>query len=204
MEDTATDADGVVEAVGRGVGNRSFALDVIGYVSTPHTVASDTPIQAQRGTDSGGRVHLHDTYRSGIAGLDGFDYALLLSFLDRPTPPRVAHDRWVVEPFLLGGTGAQIGTFATRHPTRPNPIALSLVKLVAFNDDGFDFVGVDLLDNTPLIDIKPWVASFDIPPGPAGEIRCGWYDERGVLGHRGTTSAELHDPARPSGSHTTS
>ena len=61
-----------------------------------------------------------------------------------------------------------------RGPRRPNPIGLSLVRIVAIDDHTLRFAGVDLIDGTTVLDIKPYVAPFDQP----GEVRCGWFDER--------------------------
>lgn len=163
-------------------------LRIIGCVTTPFGSASETPIQAQRGRPATGRVRIEAEFRSGLPGLEGFDYALLLTYLDRVPE---AGPPWTVEPFLLGGTGAELGVFATRHPRRPNPIGLSLVRVTAVGDDGFDFEGVDLLDATPLLDVKPFVPAFDVPQHPPAEIRAGWFDTAGVLDADGNTPAAL-------------
>jgi len=64
------------------------------------------------------------------------------------------------------------------------------VRVTSVGPDGFEFVGVDLLDGTPVIDIKPWVAAFDTPQQPPGSVRQGWYTPD-VLGRRGTSPGEL-------------
>jgi tRNA (Thr-GGU) A37 N-methylase len=71
-------------------------------------------------------------------------------------------------------TGEQKGVFATRSPRRPTPIGLSLVSLVSVTDSGFTFAGVDVMDGTPVLDVKPYVAAFDLPQG---EVRSGWFDD---------------------------
>jgi tRNA (Thr-GGU) A37 N-methylase len=67
----------------------------------------------------------------------------------------------------------EIGIFATRGPRRVNPIGLSLIQILAVTGGTVSFAGVDLLDQTPVIDLKPYVTRFDRPPG---EPRCGWLD----------------------------
>ena len=76
-------------------------------------------------------------------------------------------------PFLLRCQQRQMGPFAARSPRRINPIGLSLIQLLDVTGPAIRFAGVDLLDGTPVIDLKPDVARFDRPPG---EPRCGWYD----------------------------
>lgn len=166
----------------------------VGRVVSAFTDASLTPIQAQRDRHSPGRVHVDAAYRSGLAGLSGFDYVFLVTYLDRPPPSHADPETWSVVPFLLGRTPRAVGTFATRHPLRPNPIGLSLVRVTGVDADGFDFGGVDLLDGTPVLDIKPWVPAFDTPQPPESRVRTGWYDEA-VLGQTGTSPAELGSPS---------
>jgi tRNA (Thr-GGU) A37 N-methylase len=86
-----------------------------------------------------------------------------------------------------------MGLFAMRGPRRPNPIGLHLVRIVSVRDDGFIFAGVDMLDGTPLLDVKPWVAPADVPIGRtvAPSVRCGWFDD--VSFDRGQTPRSLGD-----------
>ncbi|MFT3853446.1 MAG: TrmO family methyltransferase [Ilumatobacteraceae bacterium] len=81
-------------------------------------------------------------------------------------------------PFLLTGERREIGLFAMRGPRRPNPIGLHLVRLVEFAGDGFTFAGVDLVDRTAVLDVKPWVAPLDVPFGRTmtPPVRSGWFD----------------------------
>jgi tRNA (adenine37-N6)-methyltransferase len=74
----------------------------------------------------------------------------------------------------LQGTGRQIGVFATRGPRRINPIGLSLVQILRVTESGVGFAGVDLLDGTPVLDIKPFVGRLDQPPG---DRACGWSEQ---------------------------
>lgn len=168
----------------------SMSFTAVGHVVADFDDPGHTPIQARRAADTTARVEVYPPFRSGLIGLDGFDYAILLTHLDRSVPPRPDPESWLVVPFLLADRGTEVGVFATRHPSRPNPIGISLVRVVAVDADGFDFAGVDVVDATPVIDITPWVPAFDTPPEPPTSIRSGWYDEP-VLGRPGTSPEEL-------------
>jgi len=150
-----------------------IALNPIGVVRTPYRQVADVPLQSYRSTTVKGNVVLENAYREGLLGLDGFDYLHLVVLLDR-----VGQAQMVVEPILIPGSGVRVGVFATRHPARPNRLALSLVKLEAFTQDGFEFSGVDMLDGSPLIDIKPYEPRLDSPW--TRPVRTGWYAETGA------------------------
>lgn len=150
-----------------------IALNPIGVVRTPYRLVADVPLQAYRSTDVKGHVVLDSAYRGGLLGLDGFDYLHLIVLLDRAGKPAMT-----VEPLLVPGSAVEVGVFATRHPSRPNRLALSLVKLEAFTQDGFEFSGVDILDGSPLIDIKPYEPRIDSPW--TQPVRSGWFAETGA------------------------
>lgn len=154
----------------------------IGYVRSPHRDPARTPIQSLRDPATTGRVELAERFAGGLDHLDGFDHAWILSWLDRagPAPP----DGHVV-PFMLAHTGERVGMFATRHPARPNPIGLSVVRVLAVDRSGFRFGGVDLCDGTPVLDVKPWQQDLDVPGYRDGwesvrRIRGGWYENSGA------------------------
>jgi tRNA-Thr(GGU) m(6)t(6)A37 methyltransferase TsaA len=161
-------------------------LRPIGYVQTPYHSLAETPIQTSRNPDERGRLVLHDQFAPALDGLEGFDYAHLICFLDRAweadgrgTRPFVG-DRLRPVPFLLQETGQRVGLFATRSPVRPNYLALSLVRVVAVHGSTVDFTGVDLVDGTPVLDIKPFEPHLDVPgytPGSGwlDQVRGGWY-----------------------------
>ena len=145
-------------------------LQVIGVVRTAHTDFAGTPIQAGLNRAEHGTIEIDRGYLDGLDGLAGFDYAWLLTWLHKQPsddPPL----RQV--PFLLRSQQRQMGMFAARGPRRINPIGLSLIQLLDVTSPAIQFAGVDLLDGTPVIDLKPYVTRFDRPPG---EPRCGWYD----------------------------
>lgn len=148
-------------------------LPVIGVVRTARTAREHTPVQAALNRSEHGTLEVAEPYAAGLDDLDGFDYAWLLSWLhddqEHPEPAPMAQ-----VPFLLRRTPRPIGVFATRGPRRVNPIGLSLVRIVGIEGRLVRFGGVDLVDGTPILDLKPYVPAFDRPPG---EPRAGWLDE---------------------------
>jgi tRNA (Thr-GGU) A37 N-methylase len=92
-------------------------------------------------------------------------------------------------PFLLRHQQRKMGIFASRGPRRVNPVGLSLIQLLDVTSQAVVFAGVDLLDGTPVIDIKPYVTRFDRPPGSP---RCGWFDQITIAD--GTTPEQLAQP----------
>jgi tRNA-Thr(GGU) m(6)t(6)A37 methyltransferase TsaA len=104
-------------------------------------------------------------YVAALSDLEGFSHVVLLCHLHRARPWRP-----LVVPYL---DTAERGLFATRAPSRPNPIGLSVVRLLEVTGDRLEVENVDLLDGTPVLDIKPYVPEFDSPV----EIRLGWLEE---------------------------
>jgi tRNA-Thr(GGU) m(6)t(6)A37 methyltransferase TsaA len=110
-------------------------------------------------------VELDPAYEEGLADLDGFSHVILLFGLHRSTGYQLT-----VTPRL---DPAPRGLFATRSPRRPNPIGMTVVRLLAVEGCRLRVQGVDMLDGTPLLDIKPYVSRFD---GPSG-ARAGWLEK---------------------------
>ena len=136
----------------------------IGVVRTPFESPEGMPIQPSRAGGARGRVVVDPEYAPGLADLDGFSHVILLCHLHRARPHRLR-----VVPFL---DDEERGLFATRSPSRPNPIGLSVVRLVAVEGAELTVEGVDLLDGTPLLDLKPWIGEVD----PDDEVRLGWLE----------------------------
>jgi tRNA-Thr(GGU) m(6)t(6)A37 methyltransferase TsaA len=139
-------------------------LRPIGVIRSPHTWAEDTPIQPVYADRAGGRAEIRPEYADGLRDLEGFSHLWLIYWFHQASAPRL-----VVRPFL---DDVPHGVFATRAPCRPNPIGLSVVRLVRREGTVLHLQDVDILDGTPLLDIKPYVARFDYRDG----IRCGWVD----------------------------
>jgi len=140
----------------------------IGVIRTPHRQQAGTPIQPTCAEGVRGTVIVLDEYVDALADLAGFERIWLLYHLDRAAPwkARVVPYRDVVER----------GLFATRAPSRPNPVGLSVVRLLAIAGATLEIEGVDMLDRTPLLDIKPYAPVFDSCPSS----RAGWLDGGGA------------------------
>jgi tRNA-Thr(GGU) m(6)t(6)A37 methyltransferase TsaA len=137
----------------------------IGLVRSPHQTASGTPIQPSRARGVEGTVEIDEEYADGLSDLDGFSHIILICHLHETSAFKLK-----VVPYL--DTELR-GLFATRAPSRPNPIGLSVVRLLEVDGRRLRIEGVDLLDGTPVLDIKPYVRDFD----DQTDVRCGWLDE---------------------------
>ncbi len=169
----------------------SFSVRPIGWARTARTERQHTPLQPVLNPDEEGEVHVEPAFADGLDGLDGFDFAHLVTWLGPLDGSRPEAELRQV-PYLLRPTPRELGIFATRGPRRPNPMGLSLVRIVAVRGPVVRFRGVDLLDGTPILDIKPYVTRFDQPYGLDGPPRSGWLDD--VDPAPGTTPADLPPP----------
>ena len=144
-----------------------FVMRPIGEIHTPFVDERDTPIQASRSTAIG-QVEVYPAYVAGLRDLDGFSHIILIYAFHRSQDYTL-----MVTPFL---DDQERGLFSTRYPARPNPIGLSTVRLLSIHDHVLEIEGADMLDGTPLLDIKPYVPEFDV----RAEARTGWYATRSV------------------------
>jgi len=138
-----------------------FTLRPIGIIHSPFTSPRDTPIQAAF-SEAEGTLEVYPEYVDGLQDIEGFSHLTLLYWFHRS-----ADYQLVIEPFL---DGVARGLFAIRYPARPNPIGLSTVELLAREGGVLRVRGLDVLDGTPLLDIKPFVPGFDHREG----ARVGW------------------------------
>jgi len=139
-------------------------LQPIGVIRTPFTKPEGMPIQPAGAVGVEGTVEVLDEFVDGLKDLDGFSHVVLLYHFHRSR----GFDLSVV-PFM---DVEPRGVFATRAPKRPNPIGLSVVQLDTVEGNVLHVRNVDMLDRTPLLDIKPYVPAFD---GHAG-ARTGWLE----------------------------
>lgn len=139
-----------------------FTFRPIGIIYSPFTNKEQTPIQPSR-SRALGRVEVYADYVEGLQDLEGFSHIILLYAFHCSSGYALS-----VKPFL---DHQPRGLFATRHPCRPNPIGLSIVRLLERENDILFVDGIDVLDGTPLLDIKPYVPDFDI----RSNVRAGWY-----------------------------
>lgn len=142
-----------------------LALRPIGIIRTPFPHPAGTPIQPSRAGLAPGQVHLHEEFREALKDLEGFERIWLIYWLHRAPPAKL-----LVIPFL---DTVERGIFATRSPARPNPIGISAVRLLRVDGLTLEVEGADMLDGTPLLDIKPYVSEFD----SFSAQRAGWLDD---------------------------
>lgn len=128
-------------------------LQPIGTIHSPYTNLANMPIQPQGAADTAGQVEIFPEYRSGLDDLAGFSHIYLIYLFHKATRTKLS-----VIPFM---DTVRRGVYSTRSPLRPNHLGLSLVRLTGIKDNYLDILGVDILDNTPLIDIKPYIPAFD-------------------------------------------
>jgi tRNA-Thr(GGU) m(6)t(6)A37 methyltransferase TsaA len=142
----------------------SISFSPIGHFRTPYTDVAGMPIQPVGGYDTDGCIEVLPAFTDGLQDLDGFSNVIVLYHLHRIT----GYDL-IVKPFLDVETH---GIFATRSPKRPNPIGLSIMRLKKVEGCVVHLQGIDVLDGTPVIDIKPYVADFD----QCNADRFGWFE----------------------------
>lgn len=145
----------------------SLELIPIGTIHSPFKEPAGTPIQSSVAEGIEGTVEVFPAYADGLLDLDGFERIWLLYRFDRAPSPRLR-----VVPFR---DEVERGLFATRAPCRPNPIGLSCVRLLGIQRNVLTVGGVDILDGTPLLDIKPYIPEFDAFP----QSRPGWLADGG-------------------------
>lgn len=144
-----------------------IVFNKIGVIRTPHKDRAGAPVQPAGAAGFNGRVELFPEYAQGLDDLDGFDRIILIYHFHLSTGFELK-----VIPFL---DKTPRGLFATRAPKRPNQVGLSIVRLLRIEGAVIHIGDVDILDNSPLIDIKPYVPKFDAYP----DARAGWVDISG-------------------------
>ena len=150
----------------------------IGIIRSEHRAAEETPIQPAYAKGCKGRVEVFPEFAPGLRDVEGFSHIYLVYHFHKAGPAKLR-----VKPFLQD---IERGVFATRAPCRPNAVGLSIVELIRREGNVLYLDGVDILDGTPLLDIKPYTSKFD-----RFETACnGWQDEveEGVARQRGRRS----------------
>ena len=149
----------------------SLTINPIGVIHSSLKESQGAPIQPVFAKDSEGVVEVFEPYKEALKDIDGFERIWLIYWFHK-----VVEFRPLVKPYL---DTVERGLFATRAPCRPNPIGMSPVRLLKVEDNKIHIGNVDILDGTPLIDIKPYNSKFD-----NFEVQnCGWYDN--VSGQKG-------------------
>ena len=144
----------------------SLELTAIGRISSPYPYPENMPIEPRGGGT--GHVQVDEEYRAGLKDLAGFERIWLLFFCHRSRASQL-----IVTPFL---DTTPRGVFATRAPSRPNALGISAVRLLSIDERRgiLECAELDIVDGTPLLDIKPYVPRFDAHP----HARAGWLEHR--------------------------
>ena len=142
-------------------------MKTIGAIRSPFQTKEDTPIQGAFAPEAKGRLEILPEYREGLKDLEGFSHLHLFYLFDR-----AGELKMVRETFL---SDVAHGLFATRHPCRPSGIGLTIVRLLSVDRAAgvVEVTGIDVLDNTPLLDIKPYIVKFDCFP----DAEEGWFKD---------------------------
>lgn len=142
-----------------------ISMQPIGIIHTPFKAKEGIPIQSARSTAIGQAV-LDLQYEAGLTDLDGFSHIYLIYTFHQSSGYALQ-----VIPFLDDNLR---GLFSTRYPCRPNQIGISIVRILKVRENVIEFEGADMLDGTPLLDIKPYVPDFD----SVTDAVTGWYHSR--------------------------
>jgi tRNA-Thr(GGU) m(6)t(6)A37 methyltransferase TsaA len=155
----------------------SINITPIGTIETPFNDLKGMPIQPSGAAQVQGTIVLDKAYEQGLSDLEGFSHIILLYHFHQSTGYSL-----IVTPFL---DDQKRGLFSTRAPRRPNPIGLSIVRLIKREGNRLTIEGIDVLNGTPLIDIKPYVPGFDAKDVTA----IGWLEKS----HEKATSLKSDD-----------
>ena len=158
-------------------------IQAIGTIQTPFKKSSGTPIQSVYAQGAEGQIMMNESFVPALDDIEGFERLWLIYWMDRVGPfrPKVIPYRDTKEH----------GLFATRSPSRPNPIGMSVVRLVKREGRTLHVADVDILDGTLLLDIKPYIPEFDAHP----VSRAGWFDNPGV--DRRKADGRFHEKEKP-------
>lgn len=147
---------------------KMIELEPIGIIRTPFKKIEGMPIQAIGAKGVRGELHVEEKFKEGLKDLEGFSHANILFHFHKVN----GYDL-IVEPFL---DNEKRGIFATRSPKRPNPIGSSIVEINEVDDNVVHVSNVDILDGTPLLDIKPYVPH--LWEETVEDLRIGWFEDK--------------------------
>ena len=146
---------------------QEFTIRPIGVITTPFNIQNDSPIQSGF-SEREGIITVFKEYQQGLEELEGFSHIILIYYFHE-----VEEEQLVITPFL---DSKPKGVFATRFNKRPNKLGLSIVELLRREENRLFVKNVDMVDNTPLIDIKPLVPEFDLKN--IENCRIGWLEKK--------------------------
>ncbi len=142
-----------------------ITMNPIGIIYSPYKESKDVPIQGRFKEDIEAYLELKNRFIPGLKDLDEFSHCMLIYYLHKSKRETITG-----KPFLEDTIH---GIFAIRSPHRPNHIGLSVVKIKRIKDNRLYFTGVDMINETPLLDIKPYIKHFD----DREEVKSGWLDK---------------------------
>jgi tRNA-Thr(GGU) m(6)t(6)A37 methyltransferase TsaA len=137
----------------------------IGIIHSPYKELVGAPIQGFFSDGITAEIEVYPEFKEGLNDLDGFSHIILLYFFHKSKDYRL-----LCRPFL---DNKERGLFSTRAPKRPNPIGLSVVELIKIEENIITIGSLDVIDNTPLLDIKPYIDVFDAKT----KVKNGWYEK---------------------------
>jgi len=149
-------------------------LKPIGIIHTPYKKDWEAPHQAYK-SEEVGEIEVFKEYEEGLKDIEGFSHLIILYVFHKSVKRSVKKEHYLnsfgllVKPYL---DDTSRGLFATRSPNRPNPIGLTIVELLERKGNVLKVKGVDMLDGTPLLDIKPYVPKFD----RKDNVKIGWLE----------------------------
>jgi len=138
----------------------------IGLIHTPYKTTGECPSQTYHGKGVKATIELQPEYEKGLKDLEGFSHLILVWHFHKSDSPSLTA--------YPPGETEERGVFATRSPHRPNGIGLSVVRLIKIEGTTLFIEDPDMIDGTPLLDIKPYL----LPPDSLGEVKRGWLDKR--------------------------
>jgi len=144
--------------------NAEIRYKPIGIIHTPYRTRDDVPSSTRRGRDTNGTVEISPEFSGGLKDLHGFSHIVLVFHLHESKEFKL-----FVKPPL---DTVERSVFATRSPSRPNPIGISVVRLDKIEGNILYIRNLDILDGTPLLDIKPYIPHWE----PADQIKIGWLE----------------------------
>jgi len=141
----------------------TFSVRAVGVARTPCRSPGEAPIQGHLRPEVRGEVEVFEEFEAALADVDGFSHLTLLYYFHRS-----GEERLTAKPYL---DDVERGVFATRAPWRPNHLGITTVRLLERRGNVLVVSGVDMLDGTPVLDIKPYVPAFD---AGGEDIKIGW------------------------------
>ena len=142
-----------------------ITIKPIGTIHSPYKAADEIPIQGRFDDTIEAYIEIKNQYTPGLKDLDGFSHAIILFYFHKSTKEDIQ-----AQPYLENKTR---GIFAIRSPHRPNHIGLTVVKINKISNNRLYFTHVDMIDQTPVIDIKPYIHHFD----HREQVKSGWLEK---------------------------